>query len=325
VALRSASGECSIRRLIRRAFSAKSLKEGRETMSKSKVISAEEALAELRDGMQIATGGWIFASQPMALVRAVIRKGVKNLRLLAAPGSIAPDMLIGAGSVAEIACAFVSFEQFGLAPQFRRAAEAGEIRVRELDGPGIAAGLRAGACDLPYMFIPDLGTDLPRVNPDFYQHVPQRSGERRMLMTPAIHPDFALLHGQQADQLGNVQLFGGCFFDPLLAQAAKRVIVCVDRIVDTATIRRDARLTKLPAAFVHAVVEAPFAAHPSSSAARYDVDEAHIGQYVKACGDPTAFQSYLERYVVQPANPAEYADLIGAERLSALATSGSSA
>jgi len=57
-------------------------------MSKSKVVSAEEALADLRDGMQIATGGWIFASQPMALVRAVIRKGVKKLRLVAAPGTV---------------------------------------------------------------------------------------------------------------------------------------------------------------------------------------------------------------------------------------------
>src|ERR1700677_3042627 len=96
---------------------------GHGTMSRSKVVSADEALADLRDGMQVATGGWIFASQPMALVRAVIRRGTRDLRLIAAPGSIAPDMLIGAGSVAEVSCAFISFEQFGLSPQFRRAAE----------------------------------------------------------------------------------------------------------------------------------------------------------------------------------------------------------
>jgi glutaconate CoA-transferase subunit A len=294
-------------------------------MSKSKVVSADEALADLRDGMQIATGGWIFASQPMALVRAVIRKGVKNLRLVAAPGSIAPDMLIGAGCVSEVSCAFISFGQFGLSPQFRRAAESGEIKINELDGPGLAAGLRAGACDLPYMLIPDLGTDLPRVNPDSYRSVPRTRGERPLLMVPAIQPDFALLHGQQADEQGNVQLFGGCFFDPMLAQASKKVVVCVDRIVDTATIRKDGRLTKLPAAFVHAVIEAPFGAHPSSSAARYEVDENHIGQYVKASSDPKAYRTYLERYVIQPTGQDEYVDLIGRDRLSSLETARPSA
>ena len=270
-------------------------------MSKSKLISANEAIADLQEGMQIATGGWIFASQPMALVRAVIRKGVKNLRLIAAPGSIAPDMLIGSRQLSEVASAFISFEQFGLAPQFRRAAEGGTIRVLELDGPGIAAGLRAGACDLPYALIPDLGTDLPKVNPAFYRPVPHVAGQRRMFMTPAIQPDFALLHGQQA-------------------QASKKVVVCVDRIVDTATIRANGRLTKLPAALVHAVVEAPFAAHPCSSAARYDADESHIGQYVKASLDPKAFEAYLDLYVRGPKTQDEYIELIGKERLISLTT-----
>ena len=121
-----------------------------------------------------------------------------------------------------------------------------------------------------------------------------------MFMTPAIQPDFALRHGQQGDELGNVQLFGGCFFDPLIAQAAKKVVVCVDRIVDTATIRANGRLTKLPAALVHAVVGSPFSAHPSSSAARYDTDETHIRQYVKASLNAEAFQAYLDHYVRAP-------------------------
>src|SRR3546814_13982062 len=80
--------------------------------------------------MEIATGGWIFNSQPMALVRQLLRSRVKNLRLTPAPGSIAPDMLIGAGVVASTACVFISFEQFGLAPNFRRAAAPGEVEWR---------------------------------------------------------------------------------------------------------------------------------------------------------------------------------------------------
>jgi glutaconate CoA-transferase subunit A len=227
--------------------------------------------------------------------------------LIPSPGSIAPDMLIGAGCVATTACIFISFEQWGLAPNFRRAAESGTIKVQEMDGPGIAGGLRAGACDLPYGLIPDMQTDLPRVNP-----------ERRMLAVPAVQPDLLLLHGQQADEMANVQLFGGAFFDPLLAQASKRVVVSVDRIVDNATIRKAPRLTKLPAALVDAVVEAPFGAHPSSSAATYDLDEVHITEYVRASADPAAFDAYLQRFVRGPADHADYLMQIGAAHLERL-------
>ena len=125
-------------------------------MTKSKIVSVDEAVAEIPDGAKVALGGWIFNSQPMALVRALIRKGARDLHLIPAPGSIAPDMLIGAGCVASTVCVFISFEQFGLAPHFRRHAESGALKVYDLDGPGIAGGLRAGICDLPYMPVPDL-------------------------------------------------------------------------------------------------------------------------------------------------------------------------
>lgn len=287
---------------------------------KSKVKSLAAALEPLRDGMQIATGGWIFNSQPMALVREIVRRGLRGLRLVPAPGSIAPDMLVGAGCLASIDCVFISFEQFGLAPHFRRAAEAGSLKIREMDGPGIAGGLRAGATDLPYMLIPDMATDLPRVNPECYRPMPRRPGERPMLAVPAIQPDVLLLHGQQADEYGNVQLLGGTFFDPLLAQAARRVIVTVDRIVDADTIRRQNHLTKIPAAFVDAVVEAPFGAHPTASAGCYGVDETHLAEYVDACADDARFRGYLDRYARGEGGHRGYLDQIGSDRLRRLCT-----
>ncbi|MFC3674890.1 CoA transferase subunit A [Ferrovibrio xuzhouensis] len=284
-------------------------------MSTSKICSLSEAIGPVWDGMEIATGGWIFNSQPMALVRQLLRSRIKNLRLTPAPGSIAPDMLIGAGVVASTACVFISFEQFGLAPNFRRAAETGEVEVREMDGPAIAGGLRAGACDLPYMLVPDMATDLPKVNPAGYRPVESKPGERRMLSVPAVQPDLVLLHGQQADALGNVQFFGGAFFDPLLAQAGKRVVVSVDRIVDTDTIRKSNRLTKLPSAFVDAVVELPFGAHPCSSSPLYNMDEPHIREYVKASTDQSSFSRYLESYVYSPATHDAYLDAVGRDHL----------
>ncbi len=67
--------------------------------SPSKIVSLDTALSVVQDGMTLGIGGWIFHGQPMALVRGLIRKGVRDLTLVPAPGSIAPDMLIGAGCV----------------------------------------------------------------------------------------------------------------------------------------------------------------------------------------------------------------------------------
>ncbi len=277
----------------------------------SKIKSVSEAIDVIKPGMTIATGGWIFNAQPMALVREIVRKGVKDLTLVPAPGSIAPDMLIGAGAVNKTACIFISFEQFGLAPHFRKAAETGAVEVVELDGPAIAGGLRAGACDLPYGLIPDMCTDLPKVNPAFYQSVETAPGERRLLKVPAIKPDVVLLHAQQADELGNVQYRAPVFFDVLMAQAARHVIVSVDRIVSHETIRKSHAMTRLSSAFVDAVVEAPFGAHPTVSAGFYDLDEAHVAEYVKASAAEASFQGYLDRYVRGCEGPQAYRERIG--------------
>jgi len=284
----------------------------------SKIVSLDAALDVVKDGMTLGIGGWIFLGQPMALVRGLIRKGVRDLRLVPAPGSVAPDMLIGAGCVRETACVFISFEHLGLAPNFRRAAQSGAVKVLEMDGPGIAGGLRAGACDLPYGLIPDLATDLPKVNPGWYRKARIQEGGRPLLEVPAIKPDVVFLHGQQADEEGNVQYFGAAFFDLLMAQAARHVICSVDRIVPASTVRNDARLTKIPAAFVDAVVVAPFGAHPGGSPGLYGQDEKHLKTYVAASRDDASFGAYLKDHAGADGSEEAYRDRIGAGTFAAL-------
>jgi acyl CoA:acetate/3-ketoacid CoA transferase alpha subunit len=150
-------------------------------MIPSKLVTLDAAVADIADGATVGLGGWIFNSQPMALVRALVRRGARDLDLVPSPSSIAPDLLIGAGCARSTVCVFISFEQFGLAPHFRRRAEAGTLVVHDLDGPALAGGMRAAICDLPWMPIPDLGTDLPKHAPQFYRPLPQQPGERRML------------------------------------------------------------------------------------------------------------------------------------------------
>ena len=170
------------------------------------------------------------------------------------------------------------------------------------------------------MPIPDLGTDLPKHAPEQYWPLPSKPGERKMLAVAAVKPDVCLLHAQQADEHGNVQHLGPPFFDAMIAQASRKVIVSVDRIVSTDTIRRNNHLTKIPGAMVDAIVEAPYGAHPTTSPTFYRADDAHLKEYVKSSANSEAFGSYLDRYV-RGASHGAYLDLIGGSRLAGLGVS----
>ena len=180
--------------------------------------------------------------------------------------------------------------------------------------------MRFGACDLPYGLIPDLGTDLPKVNPGLYRKARVQEGSRPLLEVPAIKPDVLLLHGQQADEEGNVQYFGAGYFDLLMAQASKHVICSVDRIVPTSTVRHSARLTKIPSAFVDAIVVTPFGAHPGGSPGLYGQDEKHLKAYVAASRDDASFGAYLKDHAGTGGSEEAYRDRIGAGTLAALSS-----
>lgn len=126
-----------------------------------------------------------------------------------------------------------------------------------------------------------------------------------------IAPDVTLLHAQQADELGNVQYNGPAFFDVMLAQASKKVIVSVDRIVSTEEIRKSNHLTKLPPPLVHAIVEAPGGAHPTSSGGMYGMDADFLKRYVKAAKTEDAYAAWLDEWVRQPSSHSSYLERAG--------------
>ena len=85
------------------------------------------AAALVKDGDLVALGGHMRAA-PMALVRELIRQGRRNLGLVTVPtGGLNVDLLIGAGAASRLHFAQVVLEEYGLAPNFRRAVEQGAV------------------------------------------------------------------------------------------------------------------------------------------------------------------------------------------------------
>ena len=91
----------------------------------TRLTSPEGAVAELvPEGCTVGVGGMHMTAAPMALVRELVRRRVQVRRLVTSPSaSLQADLLIGAGLVHELVSPYVGFEDLGLAPYFRRAAE----------------------------------------------------------------------------------------------------------------------------------------------------------------------------------------------------------
>src|SRR5439155_6383719 len=105
----------------------------------------------------------------MAATRALVRRGVSRLNLVAVPTSgLQADLLIGAGCVESIEAAGVSLGEFGSAPRFAAAVRAGEILVKDTTCPALHAALQASEKGVPFLPLRGLiGSDLVKHRPDW--------------------------------------------------------------------------------------------------------------------------------------------------------------
>jgi len=98
---------------------------------KDKTITAAAAAAWVQDGMHIGVGAGM-TMNPMAVVREIIRRGVRNLTLTPVlTGGFVADLLIGAGCVETVQFPQIVLDEFGMAPHFRRKCERGELKLLE--------------------------------------------------------------------------------------------------------------------------------------------------------------------------------------------------
>jgi glutaconate CoA-transferase subunit A len=81
------------------------------------------AAALVKDRDLVALAGHTRAA-PMALIRELIRQGRRNLGLVTVPtGDLNVDLAVGAGLSDRLHFAQVVLEEYGMAPNFRRAVE----------------------------------------------------------------------------------------------------------------------------------------------------------------------------------------------------------
>jgi glutaconate CoA-transferase subunit A len=284
---------------------------------RSVVTALEEALEGIKDGSTVGVGGAVTAAHPMALVRALARQGARELRLVAPTGGIDVDLLIAAGCVREVVTSYVGVE--GLAPVgpvFRKAVQSGSVKVVDLDEAHCVMGLRAAGQKLPFLpWRGGVGTSFSHLNPALVEFTDPVAGQP-LVAIPAIHLDVALIYAERSDAFANVQVIGTPHMDQILASAARRVVVQVERIVSNEAIRAHPERTMFWREA--AVVRAPFGTHPYSSGTM-TADEDHLREFLHAAhGGEESLEGYMSRYVREPADHETYLEAVGIRRLASL-------
>lgn len=238
---------------------------------------------------------------PAAFVRALVRRGVRDLRLLGVPvAGYAADLLIGAGCVSAIQTSAVSLGEAGFAPRFSAAVKAGTLRVTDATCPAIHTMLQAAEKGVPFMPLRGiLGSDILAHRPDWRViDNPFADGGDPIVLLPALAPDAAAFHAVMGDEAGNVWV-GRRRELATLAHAARRVFVTVERMVP-GDMLEDERLAPgvISATYIEAVAVAGRGAWPIALLDEYGFDAAHVAEYARLARTEEGFRAYLDRFVL---------------------------
>jgi len=258
----------------------------------------EDALAAIGDGCMLAISREV-AGVSMAATRALIRRPVAQLRLVALPtSSLQADLLIGAGCVATLETSAVSLGEFGPAPRFSAAIRAGVIGMKDATCPALHAAFQAAEKGVPFAPLRGLiGSDVLAHRPDWRVIDNPFGCDDPIVLLPAIQPDVALFHAPMADRAGNVWI-GRQRELATMAHAAKKTVVTVERLLD-GDLLADPMLAAgtLAGFYIEAIALAERGAWPLPLPDHYAADYDHLAEYARLAATPEGFARYLERYV----------------------------
>lgn len=248
-----------------------------------------------------------YSGVPMAVTKALIARGAKDLDLYCLPlTTIQGDMLIGAGCVRSIETAAVTLGEYGLAPRFSAAVQAGDIAIRDSTCPALHAQLQAVEKGVPFMPLRGLiGSDLLRHRPD-WQVIDNPFAETGdpLVLLPARPLDVTVFHAAMADSDGNI-FIGRRRELATLAHASRQLFVTVERFVEGSLLdSEETAAGALPAFYLDGIAEAVEGAWPCGLSDLYNPDGKELGRYAALAKSAEGFADYLESLGLRTLAPA---------------------
>ncbi len=265
----------------------------------AEIVSLEAAIAELvHDGDEVALEGFTHLI-PFAAGHEIIRQGRRNLTLVRMTPDVVYDQMIGMGCARRLIFSWGGNPGVGSLHRFREAVEHGwpvPLEIEEHSHAGMANRYAAGASGLPFAVLRGYaGSDLLRETDTIRSVDCPFSGER-LAAVSALNPDVAVIHAQQADREGNVQLWGIPGVQKEAVLAGRRALVTVEEIVDELEPRPGAMV--LPNWAIDYVAAAPGGAQPSYAHGYSERDNDFYVAWDAISRDRDTFRAWMEAHVL---------------------------
>src|SRR5690242_18550634 len=197
------------------------------------VASADEAIKDIPDGATIMIGGFGLCGIPENLVRALVRKGVKNLTTIsnnAGVDGLGNGLLLAAGQIIKHIGTYVGenklLEQMVLQHK---------VDLDLVPQGTFSERIRAGGAGIPAFFTPTGVGTIVAENKETREF-----DGRQYVMERALKADFAFVKAWKGDKWGNlVYRKTARNFNPMMATAARITIAEVEELVEVGELDPD--------------------------------------------------------------------------------------
>ena len=268
----------------------------------AKIVPLPQAVSELvHDGDTVALEGFTHLI-PFAAGHEIIRQHRRDLTLVRMTPDLVYDQLIGAGCARRLTFSWGGNPGVGSLHRIRDAVENGwpaPLELVEHSHAGMAAAYAAGAANLPFGVLRGyVGTDLAKRSPAVASVTCPFTGEE-LAAVPAHRPAVGIVHAQQADRDGNVQLWGITGVQKEVVLASERSLVSVEEIVDELELRPGGVI--IPSWVIDGVAHVPRGAHPSYAHGYYERDNEFYVAWDEISRDRERFTAWLDEHVFRTA------------------------
>lgn len=208
----------------------------------------QDALSCIKSGHTVMVGGFGLVGAPLTLIDGLTKKDVNELTIISnnlGESGKGLGILLNQNKIKKgIGSYFTSNRDVG--EKYQK----GELELQLLPQGTLAESMRAGGAGLGgYYTTTGVGTDLAKGKEE------REIDGIKYILEPAIRADVAIIRAHKADKLGNLVYYKTARnFNPLMATAAKVVIVEVDEIVEPGELSPHEIIT--PHLYVDFIVEA---------------------------------------------------------------------
>jgi 3-oxoacid CoA-transferase subunit A len=187
--------------------------------------SAEEAIADLRDGASVMLGGFGLCGIPENLIGAVVRRGVRNLHTISnnmGVDGFGMGLMLEAGLIASHTGSYVGENRL-----LEMQVLSGTLQIDLVPQGTLAERIRAGGAGIPAFYTPTgIGTVVTEGKEV------RVFGSRSYVLEHGLTADFALIKAWKGDPHGNlIYRKTARNFNPVMATAARVTIAEVEELV----------------------------------------------------------------------------------------------